>query len=315
MTDINDFDLAHRSFEQALTISSQLNDNFLIFYSHLADVRVSRLEGRLDEAESSLRHLAVRQGTSSPYRLSQVGFEQACCKLAAGRYQEATEILKKSMMTYQQVGFSEEQCKFIIWMSAAYARYDTKACQEELDKLASFELLQFKSSSLFINAAQASPYLGKALESKRVDPAVKKFFAKAVTFYEELKGMRRKLRQISKRVQITPPSLKVITLGEAQVIRNGNIITPPDWQTRETRDLFFYLFFHPAQSKEQIATVFWPDITPSRLKMRFKTTIYRLRHAVGQEVIQFESERYGFNRGVDYTCDLDDFNLYPGGSG
>ena len=133
---------------------------------------------------------------------------------------------------------------------------------------------------------------------------------KAVNFADDLKGMRRRLRQISKRVQITPPSLKIITLGEAQVIRNGTSLSLSDWQTRETRDLFFYLYFHPPQTKEQIATIFWPDITPSRLKMRYKTTIYRLRHAVGQEVIQFESERYGFNRGVDYTCDLDDFNLY-----
>ena len=78
------------------------------------------------------------------------------------------------------------------------------------------------------------------------------------------------------------------------MLRDGIPISLPEWQTRETRDLFFFLFFNPALTKEQIAMVFWPEITPARLKMRFKTTIYRLRHAVGQEVIRFEGERYSF---------------------
>jgi LuxR family maltose regulon positive regulatory protein len=310
LTDIKDYEQGRRCFEQAFTISSQLNDSFLVYYSSLASGRLMRLEGQVEEAELAFNQLAARQGTSSPYRLSQFGFEQACCKLAGGHPQEAAAILEKSILMHQQTGFSDELCKFLIWLSAAYAQYDKKSCLDELDKFASLDCMQLKSSSIYINAAQAYPFLEKSLEAEKINPAVKKFFIRSVGFAEELKGMRRRLRQISKRVQITPPPLKILTLGEAQVIRNSSPLGLPDWQTRETRDLFFFLFFHSAQTKEQIATIFWPDITPARLKMRFKTTIYRLRHAVGQEVILFEGERYGFNRNVDYTCDLDDFNLY-----
>jgi LuxR family transcriptional regulator, maltose regulon positive regulatory protein len=310
LTDVNDFEQSRRCFEEALTIAGRLNDNFIIFYSTLSTARLARLGGQVEEAEAALTQLAVRQGTSSPYRLSQVGFEQACCRLSTGHPQEAAEIFQKSMMVHQQAGFSEELGKHIIWLSAAYASYDTKACLDQLDKLAAMDLAQLKSSYIILNASQAYPFLGKILESKKANPTVAKFFTRAINFAGELREMRRRLRQISKRVQITPPSLKIITLGEAQVIRNGNPLSLSDWQTRETRDLFFYLFFHPPQTKEQIATIFWPDITPARLKMRYKTTIYRLRHAVGQEVILYEGERYSFNRGVDYTCDLDDFNLY-----
>jgi ATP/maltotriose-dependent transcriptional regulator MalT/DNA-binding SARP family transcriptional activator len=310
LTDVNDFKQARRCFEEALTVAGRLNDNFIIFYSTLSTARLTRLGGQVEEAEAVLTQLVSRQGTSSPYRLSQVDFEQACCRLAAGRHQEAAEIFLKSIQVHQQAGVSEELGKYIIWLSAAYAMFDSKACLDQLDKLAALNLVQLKSSYITLNASQAYPYLSKILESKKANPTVCKFFAKAVDFADELKGMRRRLRQISKRVQITPPSLKIITLGEAQVIRNGAPLSLSDWQTRETRDLFFYLYFHPPQTKEQIATIFWPDITPARLKMRYKTTIYRLRHAVGQEVILYEGERYSFNRGSDYTCDLDDFNLY-----
>jgi LuxR family transcriptional regulator, maltose regulon positive regulatory protein len=310
LTDIQDYEQAHHCYEQALTISDQLNDSFLIFYSTLADARLVRLDGQLEEAKAALNQLAARQGTSSPYRQTQIGFEQACCLLANGHPQEAGAIFEKSVVMQQQTGFSEELCKLLLWLSASYAQYDTNACLVELDKLAALDCLRLKSSSIYLNASQVFPLLEKVLESKKANLDVKKFFARALNFAHELKGMRRQLRQISKRVPITPPSLKIITLGETQVIRDGSPINLAGWQTRETRDLFFYLFFHPAQIKEQIATVFWPDITPARLKMRFKTTIYRLRHAVGQEVILFEGERYSFNHEVDYTCDLDDFNLY-----
>jgi two-component SAPR family response regulator len=48
---------------------------------------------------------------------------------------------------------------------------------------------------------------------------------------------------------------------------------------------------------------FWPDISPARLKMRFKINMYRIRRALGQDVILFENDRYGFNRTIDYRWD------------
>jgi DNA-binding SARP family transcriptional activator len=74
--------------------------------------------------------------------------------------------------------------------------------------------------------------------------------------------------------------------------------------------LFFYLLTRPeGLSKEMIGAIFWPDYSPAKLKTQFKSTIYRLRRAVGSEVIVHtpDTDRYSFNRTLDYEYDVELF--------
>jgi DNA-binding SARP family transcriptional activator len=80
------------------------------------------------------------------------------------------------------------------------------------------------------------------------------------------------------------------------------------WQTILSRDLFFYILQHPGGvTKEAVGLAFWPDAEPDDMKLRFKNAIYRLRRAIGKEVILFEDSLYSFNRSLDYEYDVDVF--------
>ena len=65
-------------------------------------------------------------------------------------------------------------------------------------------------------------------------------------------------------------------------------------------------------TKEEIGAVLWPDYSPGRLKVNFQKTIYRLRRALGQDIIIYdeETQQYRFNRSLDYTYDVDLFRMY-----
>jgi two-component SAPR family response regulator len=100
--------------------------------------------------------------------------------------------------------------------------------------------------------------------------------------------------------------------GNPEISVNGNIIQMSDWRTQSVRDLFlFFVYKEEAATKEQIGAVLWPE-TPSAqaLRARFKNEIYRLRRAVGRDVIVFEDEYYRFNHQIDYDYDVEAFDSH-----
>jgi two-component SAPR family response regulator len=56
-----------------------------------------------------------------------------------------------------------------------------------------------------------------------------------------------------------------------------------------------------------MAAIFWPDSSPAQLRLQFKNTMYRLRHALGQDVVVLDQDSYQFNHDLDYEYDVETF--------
>ena len=56
-----------------------------------------------------------------------------------------------------------------------------------------------------------------------------------------------------------------------------------------------------------MGSIFWPEATARDIKFRMKNTLYRLRHAVGKDVILLDQEHYRFNNTIDYEYDVELF--------
>jgi DNA-binding SARP family transcriptional activator len=124
--------------------------------------------------------------------------------------------------------------------------------------------------------------------------------------------IRRHLHRTAHVVQIPNPHLNIRAFGKASVSVGGRMLTLSDWQTQSVRDMFFFfLATRKPLTREQVGEILWPDLDePQRIKLRFKNYIYRLRRAVGQDVITYEEVLYRFNRDLDFEYDVEAFDSF-----
>jgi DNA-binding SARP family transcriptional activator len=90
---------------------------------------------------------------------------------------------------------------------------------------------------------------------------------------------------------------------------DGKTVDAPEWlKQRKVKELLYFILANRnGLTKDEIGGELWKDSSPAELKLAFKNTIYRLRHALGQDVISFDEDRYWFNSNLDYEYDVESF--------
>jgi ATP/maltotriose-dependent transcriptional regulator MalT/two-component SAPR family response regulator len=309
LLDLQEFEHARECYEQSLNLATQHQYSFWMFYDAVALARVARLSKQYQIAESLLQDFFARinqdvlAGEEALFRL-----EYGCLLLTINKPRQAAEELTLAMRLYEQDGRILEINICRLWLAASLIQsgQGESAFPYLRQFVGDYRSMQ-EPFPLHVTAGQAQHWFDKFVIPGDASIVLAQLFNKAKQFQVKIPALRRKLRQVSKSAFISPPHLTIQGFGPAQVLLNGKKVPLSDWQTRETRDLFFYFLQAPPQTKEDIAAMFWPDITPARMKMRFKTNMYRLRHAIGQNSILFEGERYLFNTEIDYDYDVENF--------
>ena len=127
-------------------------------------------------------------------------------------------------------------------------------------------------------------------------------------FEAQLPGLRRSLRRVLTTITIDNPVLSIRAFGKTQVRVSGKLVTSANWKTASVKELFFFLLAAQRPlTKEVIGDRLWPELDTAQLKMRFKNDLYRLRHALGQEIVLYEEDTYRFNHFLDYDLDVENF--------
>jgi DNA-binding SARP family transcriptional activator len=98
-------------------------------------------------------------------------------------------------------------------------------------------------------------------------------------------------------------SLRVLTLGDDSIERDGVPVATSEWRSSRAKEFFMYLLFEGPTSREHISLMFWPDSPASKVRSNFHTTLYRARRALGDNVILFENDLYCINPSVSVWCD------------
>lgn len=308
LLDLQEIEQAGECFSQAYAIASQRDYSFLAFYNSIALSRAARLKKHYEIAASNLQDLFARinleidAGEEALFRQ-----EYGCLLLETNKPKQAAEELILAVRLYEKDGRILELNICRLWLVASLFQAGQAAALLHLQDFTKAYLAMKETALLHVAAGQVRNWFDRMSFPPDISPAIRKLFEQSALMNAKIPALRRKLRQASKSAFISQPRLKIHGFGPAQVFLNGKKVSLSDWQTRETRDLFFFFLQSKPQTKEDVAIAFWPDISPARMKMRFKTSMYRLRHAIGQETILFEEERYRFNTDIDYDYDVENF--------
>ncbi|MFT3892074.1 MAG: tetratricopeptide repeat protein [Anaerolineales bacterium] len=311
-SEVDEFDAAWQAYQQAELVSSKLPGYFIANYLIVARGNLAVAQGNFEEVGQVLKLLRRKM------RDSQSSYEKGLWSLLEGRFylvqnepRKAIPFLKNCKDFFAQDGRDLEMVWSLIWLIAAYDQAgESDNARSEIGQI----LLQGSNPdhALIAVVRQATPWLLKL----KIDPSSNRqlniLLEKAQRLNLRLPAIRRTLRRHASSIQVPSASLAIRAFGNPEVTINGQVIAMSEWRTQSVRDLFFYfLYRQDAVTKEQIGLALWPEIKDAQmLKARFKNEIYRLRRAVGREIIVFDDEYYRFNHEMDYEYDVEAFESH-----
>ncbi|MGZ9235336.1 MAG: tetratricopeptide repeat protein, partial [Anaerolineales bacterium] len=311
-SEIEDFEAAAQAYEHAETIAGGLSEVFISNYLILTRANLALLQEDVQTASQILRSFRKKLETNpSTYEHGLWAFLQGRNHLLKHETRKAISLLQEGKDCFVQDGRETESQWCMVWLLAAY----DQAGQAENARIEFRELLAMRNKpahAILITLHQASTHLRALHNDPQIGKSLGSLLDKSRRLGERIVSVRRTLRRHAQSIQLPAPSLTIQSFGRAEVRVNGDTLAMSEWRTKSVRDLFFYfLFRQDAVTKEQIGEALWPETTdPLSLKWRFKDEIYRLRRAVGKNVIMFDDVYYRFNRTLDYEYDVEAFESH-----
>lgn len=118
-------------------------------------------------------------------------------------------------------------------------------------------------------------------------------------------GAASDLRSASPAPESTAPPLRVLALGPLEIGLRGQLLSTGAWSHSRPKELLLYLLSHGGgRTREQIASAFWPDVSPAQAKNNCHVVLHRLRKVLGgNEWIVFDEDRYWIDPGCGYEFD------------
>lgn len=301
------------AYQKCHELAQGIEYHFLLLYTDLAMATRFRLTGDIDQAQEFLDAAKNRiSEDSSAYERGLYELEAGRLLQAKGNRSLAINWLEDSVSDLESADQPVEAARARLFLADAYLQAGKilKAL-EELKITLDYSIKLDNQHLLVVCGIQVRNLLEVAQKPPYLSNQASDLLTKVDVFQASIPSLRKRLRPRAASIPFAPPKLVIRALGKTYVERNNAPITVPEWQNqRKVRELFFFLLTYPkGVTKEEIGLTFWPESSASQLKMQFKNTIYRLRHALGADVILFDEDHYWFNRELDYEYDVESFRL------
>ena len=307
--DIGAFIEARKAYKLAQQTLMSINDQALKVFLLLSNASLERMDGNFQVASAMLAD--ARQNAEmggSRYEMALCGLEQAILDFRAGDPSEARPKLESLRSFFQKEGFHQEALRahYFLLLVSLILQPEEGTISQMVGLIGSS--LSGKDRSFFIHfCMETIDHLSDFLFHHQLEK-IQTLLQILQSFRAEQTALRKKIRRHSITVQFALPKYVIRAFGKSQVRIGDHTISLSDWKTKSVRDVFFYILLHDeGVLKEDIGDALWPEVTEDVQKIRFKNSIYRLRHALGSEVIDYADDVYRFNRQMEYDFDVENF--------
>lgn len=310
--ELEDFDMARENYLHAADVLKGMSDLFLSHSLALAQANLAILGNDLSKAEVLLDQVKeVILAGGSKYEKSLLNLISGRLALHKGDTQKALDELGKAETHFLEDDRDVEVNVTRVWLAACHVQNGSYDIAVQILTELSSTKGKYHQAALMASH-QVRNWLEKLKGRTTAPRAVRDWFSQVERLAGKIPGIRRQLRRQARVVSGPIPHLVIQAFGQASVSIDGRLLTNSDWQTQSVRELFFYLLSTPKPlTKEQIGDALWQDVfNTAKVKLRFKNEVYRLRRAVGQDVILFKDVYYSFNRNLDYEYDVEAFEAY-----
>jgi LuxR family maltose regulon positive regulatory protein len=314
--DLDVVDAALEAYEHTRAFAEQNEDIFLRAYLNLVEAAQARNVGDIAYARRllSATHKLVQE-SSSDFETGLLEIEEGRVDLAEAQPHAAIDHFQKSVQLFDKGGQRVEAARAYLYLAIACHAIDSPdKAYTYLQRALEIASMMDSQHVLVVAGRSAKTLLQAAQKHSLVSHQASSLLKKVIQFERTIPSLRRRLRPHASAIKFIPPKLTISALGKALVELDGKPVSAVEWQNqRRARELFFCLLAHPqGLTKEAIGIIFWPDSSAGQLKLQFKNTIYRIRHALGQDVLLFDGDRYWFNRDLDYEYDVETFVIKIG---
>jgi LuxR family transcriptional regulator, maltose regulon positive regulatory protein len=102
-----------------------------------------------------------------------------------------------------------------------------------------------------------------------------------------------------------PIGLSVRALGSLEIHWSGKEIPRSAWASQKTKEVFLFLVDRAPVGRDELLTVFWPEMPSGRAQANLYQTLYRIRRAIGTDVLVLKNLicQFADNMSLDYDVE------------
>lgn len=339
--------LARQAFEEGLAIAQRLHHRRSESYLHWSVGDLDRDLGAFDRADQHYRQALTLARAHEPILHCGILLSQATLYHWQDRLQDAAQAAEQAQALAVKHGLKDEHFRAQVFARTFQTLAEPSSHESPTDLIAfiqahdpgrpRIDFMQMytlgATAALYHSKLTQADHVLRSLvsamrETNIVQPLVSEAFHNAQlwqyiqrsrTIFDALFDLIRQLEEAQ--IDFSPPedretvdpsvtfTLRVWSLGQERIERNGQMISASNWTTTIARQFFLYLVFSGPQTREQICLTFWPDLSPRQVRSNFHTTLYRVRQKLGADVIRFEDDFYCVNPDLSLWCDIYEFEV------